>query len=395
MINDYEDVRECEYQGEHYSVRDNGAIMRHSRIGKKKRPLDDKWTLGKPNEKAYLQIAGIPVHRIVATAFLGTPNTPDMIVDHIDTNHQNNRPSNLRWVTRFENVVNNPITVAKIIYRYGSLEEFWKQPDSIKKSFQRDDSWMRPLEKYELELRKQNGDAFVKETMMGARFDNKTNKRESTKECIENNQSIDSIEYTPRTEEELKKYSFPISELQMADDYKISPYEEELRKAKEDQEKALLEWELEQEQLCNLPHEEKVRLGIAKPDVQSLNNPIAMQRDWNTPSIFMFCPRTIGNNPIQEYADAIRIGELFCEGIYKNYVVEYTINTSGTYIILKTHILGDSEEEYDPNCPSHCYGVMEISVENGKFIHEVHPRLFYEDECNSLYEWVVEQCNKE
>lgn len=34
---DFIEIMECEYKGKHYSVRDNGAIMRHVRNGKPKR----------------------------------------------------------------------------------------------------------------------------------------------------------------------------------------------------------------------------------------------------------------------------------------------------------------------------------------------------------------------
>ena len=33
----------------HYSVRDNGSVMRHPQEGKKPRPLDNKWTFGTIN----------------------------------------------------------------------------------------------------------------------------------------------------------------------------------------------------------------------------------------------------------------------------------------------------------------------------------------------------------
>ena len=36
--------KECEYKGELYSVRDNGAVRRHPREGKRLRKDDDVWT---------------------------------------------------------------------------------------------------------------------------------------------------------------------------------------------------------------------------------------------------------------------------------------------------------------------------------------------------------------
>ena len=50
ILNDYREVKECTYKGEQYSVRDNGAVLRHAREGKRIRKDDDTWTFGKPNE---------------------------------------------------------------------------------------------------------------------------------------------------------------------------------------------------------------------------------------------------------------------------------------------------------------------------------------------------------
>ena len=36
LLNDYKDIKDCVYKGEHYSVRDNGAVLRYSRTGKRK-----------------------------------------------------------------------------------------------------------------------------------------------------------------------------------------------------------------------------------------------------------------------------------------------------------------------------------------------------------------------
>lgn len=63
------------------------------------------------NSPYYFTIAGMTIHRLVATMFIPNPeNKP--CVDHIDTNIHNNRADNLRWTTYKENN-NNPITKKK------------------------------------------------------------------------------------------------------------------------------------------------------------------------------------------------------------------------------------------------------------------------------------------
>lgn len=139
---------ECIYKEEKYSVRDNGAVLRHPREGKRPRPIDNQWTFGKPNDNNYLTIASEMIHRIVATAFHGEPPTKQHIVDHIDTNRHNNRPENLRWFTKLENVLNNPITRNKIELICGcSAEEFLANPEKYREKFMQDSSfgWMRTV----------------------------------------------------------------------------------------------------------------------------------------------------------------------------------------------------------------------------------------------------------
>ena len=98
----------CTYRGETYRVRDNGAVFRLCRNDARIRPLDEKWTFGRVNKKrGYTLLSSVPVHRIVATAFHGPQPSKNHVVDHIDTNRQNNRPENLRWVTRLENILFN------------------------------------------------------------------------------------------------------------------------------------------------------------------------------------------------------------------------------------------------------------------------------------------------
>lgn len=131
-INDFKQEKQCTHKGERYSVRDNGAVLRHKPEGKRARPNDNKWTLGKENSSnAYLLISNIRIHRIVATAFHGEPPDPNYVVDNIDTNCRNNRPENLRWLTRLENTLKNPVTRKKIEYLCGSIEAFLENPSIL------------------------------------------------------------------------------------------------------------------------------------------------------------------------------------------------------------------------------------------------------------------------
>ena len=100
---DYTQELSCVYKEETYSVRDNGAVLRHSREGKRKRKDDDIWTFGIQNPKnGYMYIGQARIHQIVATAFHGEPADKNLVVDHRDSNKCNNRPENLHWVTRLD-----------------------------------------------------------------------------------------------------------------------------------------------------------------------------------------------------------------------------------------------------------------------------------------------------
>ncbi len=88
----------------------------------------------------------IGFHIIVAMAFYGVRDTKIYVVDHIDTNRQDNRIENLRWLPRLENVLLNPISRKKIEYICGcSAEEFLANPEKYRDMIQPDtgSGWMR------------------------------------------------------------------------------------------------------------------------------------------------------------------------------------------------------------------------------------------------------------
>ncbi len=154
-IENFEKELEVDFKGEHFSVRDNGSIMRHSKKDHRVRKLDNVWTFGRPDKRTgYMLWGEHRVHRIVAFAFHGEPPSTEYVVDHIDTNRRNNRPENLRWLTRLENVLNNSITRARIENICGSVKEFLNNP-SVLKSHTRVDpnfEWMRQVSKEEAQI---------------------------------------------------------------------------------------------------------------------------------------------------------------------------------------------------------------------------------------------------
>ncbi|MDC3210829.1 HNH endonuclease, partial [Saprospiraceae bacterium] len=164
LLETYNDIQECYYKNEHYSVRDNGAVIRHPRNNRRSRPTDNKWTFGKTNKRTgYLGIASVPIHRIVATAFHGEPHTKQHVVDHIDTNKHNNRPDNLRWVTRLENILLNPITSRRIELACGSVEAFLADPSKFRDKFQNPNyEWMCGISKEEAQISKERLLAWAK-----------------------------------------------------------------------------------------------------------------------------------------------------------------------------------------------------------------------------------------
>lgn len=149
LLNEFTLEKECEYKGELYSVRDNGAVKRHSREGKKLRKDDDIWTFGKKNDSnGYMNIGSHRVHIIVASAFYGVKDSTIYVVDHIDTNRCNNRVENLRWLTRLENALLNPDTRKRIAYLCGGdISKFIKNPACLRDSTNtnQDIAWMRTV----------------------------------------------------------------------------------------------------------------------------------------------------------------------------------------------------------------------------------------------------------
>ena len=366
MINDYKDIKECVYKEEHYSVRDNGAVMRHLREGKKPRRDDGVWTFGvKNSQNGYMMLGQHRVHIIVATAFLGARDSKVYVVDHIDTNRCNNRVENLRWFTRLENALNNEITRNKIIYICGSIEAFIENPSILRERLIGEPSleWMRTVTREEAttaynnikqywEKQAANPKPLVGGKMNGMVF----------RERIP-------IIRTPS----LHQVSEP-----NIDNSNNDQYNSQGNVSSEEWEKmtrSLREPNKELEQVSN--EEERVAIESFEPELVQAKSPtVAWQKRWKTPTEFLCCPSEIRDNTIEEYFNNLVVGSDYNSTLYYgNNEPDFQKIVDKAYIDNNKSILVFSVNEAGMKP----YALSKIYIIDDKIIHESMGTFFEEN----------------
>lgn len=280
---DYTQELICIYKEETYSVRDNGAVLRHSREGKRKRKDDDVWTFGKKNPNGYMYIGQARIHQIVATAFHGEPADRNLVVDHKDSNKCNNRPENLHWVTRLENALNNLTTRWKIEMRCGSIEAFLENPSILNDYIDEDPNfaWMRTVSKEEGLRTLKNMENWAKKRQL-------PNGKGALGEWIYNTDAEET--------EELRQW----------------------------QQSNLLQHQ--QEAMPSVPQEEE-------PDIKPSLTQNAFQQKWKTETEFPCCPTDL-NATLDDYLSNLHIGDSFSRNKYGETLVVECAKTDETLLVL-------------------------------------------------------------
>ena len=282
----FENEADVVFKDERYRVRDNGAVFRCARPDGRRRKLDEVWTFGTLNRHSgYFEIAGNVVHRIVATGFHGPCPSSEHVVDHIDTNRLNNRLDNLRWVTRLENILLNPITRTRIELAYRSLEAFFANPGVSTISQW---EWMRVVTKEQAEASRQRLLGWAQTAQNGK------------------GGSLDDGLFTK------------------SGDGNASPIDEALLKAAQRE-------ALEVPALAFPVTEREVRIPGAvtkRPffEPEALDTPSltasAFQRKWRTPTEFPQCPATVDDGALQAYVEHLTPGSVFTRTQYGVNIVE-------------------------------------------------------------------------
>lgn len=371
MINDYNEVRECVYKDESYSVRDNGAVMRNLREGKKARKDDGVWTFGiKKSQDGYMYIGTHRVHIIVATAFLGARDSKVYVVDHKDTNRCNNRIENLHWLTRLENAINNPITRNKIIYICGSIEAFIENPGILREHLQHVKetslNWMRTVTKEEAKIAYENVKKFWEEMAKNPR-------------PLAGGQMNDSV-YSKQSNEKKDTPTQTKKEVSNLDNNSQAQH------IVTDE-----NWEQMTRSLWNpMPQQPKEQeLEVEESYIMSLTPNAAQTRDLmnDKPCYYPSTPQKEGENPLQTYYDALVPGSVFWKNHEgkRDYIVEkrdfsgdgksLVIMTKASYVwmpdkdgkMVETPIFLLSNSEYDNKKIN--WQLNEVIYKNGIYIH--------------------------
>ena len=326
----------CEYKDRQYLARDNGSILRLPKPGSRLSKWDNVWTFGTKNPvNGYMIFSGdVRVHQVVCTAFHGPEPQPHMVVDHIDTNRCNNRPENLRWLTRIENALNNDVTRKKIIYLCGSIEAFIENPAILRtKALSPDVSWMKTVTKEEAAVCKKHMEEWAA--------------RDSQKQG--SGKGIGDWIFSDMSEEE-KKEAREWNGGQLIPDQPTY--------------KTWAERSAEIEAETRRHYEEKLALK------DSLT-PGAKQLYWKTPTEFILCPNIEQEHTLPNYLQNLVPGKVFSRTSFGDggKVLEAGYNQEDNAL----YVLTVNEGSMKP------WALCRITLQNGFFIHENCGSFFQEE----------------
>jgi len=335
-INQFNREEVCDYKGRRYYVRDNGAIYRQCQADEKIRKWDEEWTFGRFDENTgYMLIGQERVHRIVCTAYHGGPVGDRNIVDHIDTNRCNNRPDNLRWVTRLENTLNNPITRAKIELICGSIEAFLKNPNLLQghESENTNFEWMKGVTPEEAERSLKRWSEWAAKPV-----DERMPKGKGTGEWLYEKEASE-LETKPQ-----RRFQY------------VRPYN------------SYAEHIAAVEEMNRIEYEKQYGL-------KNSLTPGAKQLEWKTPTEFPQMPKEISETPLQDYLSKLTKDTIYCRNQYSDsHVYDAAMSDDQSHLAVLTEISGVTN-----------YALSEVTYENGYFIHKSIRTFFTEDGANKYF----------
>lgn len=194
-----------------------------------------------------------------------------------NTHHRcNNRPDNLRWLTRLENALNNPATRKKITYLCGGdIQKFIDNPSCLRDltGTNQDVMWMRTVSREEAR------NAYHRVIQWAQEKNTTPSAKGSMGEWI----------YTPAP----AKYNA-------------------------------------------LPEDVETQFDETDNLIKSLT-PNAMQRNWNTPTEFPLCPSAPGNAPLHTYLDKLEKGAIVTKNKYSTHFIDDFALCNSNTLTIRAH----------------------------------------------------------
>ena len=335
-VNNYTEERFCVYKGRKYHVRDNGAVYRQCKEDGIKRKWDEEWIFGKFDERTgYVHIGQERVHRIVCWAFHGAPEGDRNIADHIDTNRRNNRPDNLRWVTKLENTLNNPVTRAKVELICGSIENFLKNPELLygHESENPNFTWMRAVTKDEAERSLKRWNEWAAKPA-----EERKPKGQGVGEWIYEEENINPAEKRSNR----LRYAGPYN--------------------------SWAEHRAVVDEMNRIEHEKQNGLK------DSLT-PGAKQLEWKTPTEFPLTPQVITDTPLQDYLSRLTKGAIYTSNQWgESPVYDAAMAEDRSHLAVITKISGATN-----------YALSEVFFQDGFFVHKSIRTFFTEEGAQKFF----------
>ena len=310
-----------------------------------------------------MTVGSARVHIIVATAFHGANDSTKLVVDHIDTNRCNNRPENLRWITRLENALNNPVTRKKIEFLCFGIENFIKDPSCLRIAAgdNQDIAWMRTVTREEAKNAYEN-------VLRWAEY--KKPKLEIQEEVQK--ESLKQIDHSWM----FKKHHF---DLITDTENKASPEIRHVSWSVPDRSYDPIEEALEHKDsmpeylVRELEYERTGRVPAKWPEV-------AVQVKWKTPTEFPCCPEEVNENSLKEYYGRLSKGTIFCTNdFWTSEVLESALYDEGHGLVVMTA----------PKDGGMKLGVAKVYIEDGKILHETVGTYF--SEVGALKDFTITQ----
>lgn len=358
------EVRECDYKGEHYSAREDGMILRHARPGMRIRKRDNEWTYGNLNAaNGYLYIGNARVHIIIATAFHGAHDSKVYVVDHIDTNRQNNRPENLRWLTRLENILSNEITKKKVELICGSVKDFLENPQLLFGHETEDVNfnWMRNVTKEE-----------AQNCLANWRHWARTTKPDSNYKKAEHH--VGEWIFDKPSDNLQPKSAF--SKLDNKTDEFVNPFVNKIPN------KSGRYIQFNESPSVSI---ESINTVIKEHNgtTESLT-PSARQRYWLTPNEFPCCPEKVTEDGLQIYLDNLKVGEVFSKNdkYDPSYVVDKGMSKNKNALVVLT--TNPKSKDF--------WAIAIITIENYKYVHQSHCTRAGKELSTKIFKYYTGQC---